>query len=171
LTRGWVTYYDDPRVAISDEGGSDIRMVFTCRRPSPTGSRCARSLDVAPGKRWANDKFAFKKEVFMSKLLRRDLSYEVLGAAFAVHKALGPGLLEACYEGAYVVELQHRGIDVARQVVYPLQYLGEYIGAYIADVVVANTIIVELKSVARLNEVMDAQLLNYLRLLSRRFTP
>jgi GxxExxY protein len=100
----------------------------------------------------------------MAKLFQLDLSYAVIGAAFAVHKTLGPGLLEACYEGAYVVELQHRGIEVARQVVYPLQYRGEYIGAYMADVVVANTIIVELKSVSKLNEIMEAQLLNYLRL-------
>jgi GxxExxY protein len=92
------------------------------------------------------------------------LSNAVLRSAFAVHSTLGPGLLEACYEGAYVVELQHRGIDVARQVVYPVQYLGEYIGAYVADVVAANSIIVELKSVSKLNEVMEAQLLNYLRL-------
>jgi GxxExxY protein len=100
----------------------------------------------------------------MEHIIQKELSAIVLDAAFAVHRGLGSGLLEACYEGAYVVELQHRGIDVARQVVYPLQYRGEYIGAYIADVVVANTIIVELKSVARLNEVMEAQLLNYMRL-------
>jgi GxxExxY protein len=75
----------------------------------------------------------------MSKLLHLDLSNAVLRSAFTVHTALGPGLLEACYEGAYVVELQHRGIEVTRQVVYPVQYLGEYIGAYVADVVVAGT--------------------------------
>ncbi len=100
----------------------------------------------------------------MSKLLQLDLSNTVLRSAFTVHKTLGPGLLEACYEGAMCVELASRGIQVARQVVYPLTYKGEYIGAYIADIVVANTIIVELKSVAKINEVMEAQLLNYLRL-------
>jgi GxxExxY protein len=100
----------------------------------------------------------------MEYIVHKELSGVVLDAAFAVHKTLGAGLLESCYEGAYVVELQHRCIDVARQVVYPLQYRGEYIGAYIADVVVANTIIVELKSVTKLNEVMEAQLINYLKL-------
>jgi GxxExxY protein len=53
---------------------------------------------------------------------------------------------------------------VERQVVYPLTYKGEYIGAYIADMVVENKIIVELKAVSRLNEVMEAQLINYLKL-------
>jgi GxxExxY protein len=65
---------------------------------------------------------------------------------------------------AYAVELVSHGIGVARQVVYPLNYKGEYIGAYVADMVVENKIIVELKSVAKLNVVMEAQLLNYLRL-------
>ena len=47
---------------------------------------------------------------------------------------------------------------------YPLYYKGEYIGAYIADLVINDRIIVELKSVSKLNTVMDAQLLNYLKL-------
>jgi GxxExxY protein len=109
------------------------------------------------------DKFAFK-EVFMSKLLHASISNKVLGAAFAVHASLGSGLLESAYEGALVVEFAYRGISFERQKVYPLEYRGEYVGAYIADIVVENTIIVELKSVTKLNEVMEAQLLNYLRL-------
>jgi GxxExxY protein len=100
----------------------------------------------------------------MSEFIHRDLSDVVLKAGFAVHHSLGPGLLEAVYEGAYVVELMRAGVHVERQVVYPVVYRGEYVGAYFADIVVENTIIVELKSVSRLSEVMEAQLLNYLRL-------
>jgi GxxExxY protein len=100
----------------------------------------------------------------MSGLIHRELSNVVLGAAHTVHAKVGLGLLEAVYEGAYVVELMHAGVHVERQVVYPVVYRGEYVGAYFADIVVENTIIVELKSVYRLNEVMEAQLLNYLRL-------
>jgi GxxExxY protein len=81
-----------------------------------------------------------------------------------VHGVLGSGLLEAAYEGALVVEFEYKGIPFERQKVYPLEYREEYIGAYIADIVVGNTIIVELKSVSKLNEVMEAQLVNYLRL-------
>src|SRR5512138_1118281 len=65
---------------------------------------------------------------------------------------MGPGLLESAYEGAMVVELAHNGIPFERQKVYPLEYRGEYIGVYIADIVAENTIIIELKAVARLNE-------------------
>jgi GxxExxY protein len=107
--------------------------------------------------------FAFK-EVSMQEIIHKELSGVVLKAAFAVHGVLGSGLLEAVYEGAYVVELEFAGVRVERQVVYPVEYRGEYVGAYIADILVENTIIVELKSVSRINEVMEAQLINYLRL-------
>ncbi len=100
----------------------------------------------------------------MSGLIHRELSDVVLGAAHTVHAKLGLGLLEAVYEGAYVVELARAGVHVERQVVYPVVYCGEYVGAYFADVVVENTIIVELKAVYKLNELFEAQVINYLRL-------
>ena len=100
----------------------------------------------------------------MAKLYKKQLSDKVLGMAFSVHNILGPGLLESAYEGAYCVELTHSGITFSRQKVYPLHYKGELVGAYIADLVVDNTIILELKSVKQLNHVMEAQLINYLRL-------
>jgi GxxExxY protein len=100
----------------------------------------------------------------MELLLHKDLSDKVLGMAFSVHDILGPGLLESAYEGAYCVELARAGLPVERQRVYPLHYKGELVGAYIADIVVADTIILELKSVAALNKVMEAQILNYLKL-------
>jgi GxxExxY protein len=95
----------------------------------------------------------------MSHIIHPLLSNKVMGAAIAVHKALGPGLLEAAYEGALEVELNYRNIRVERQVTFPLTYRGVYIGAYFADMVVENTIIIELKSVSKLNEVMSAQLI------------
>jgi GxxExxY protein len=100
----------------------------------------------------------------METLLHKELSNKVLGMAFTVHNILGPGLLESAYEGAYCVELTRAGIPFERQRVFPLHYRGEMVGAYIADLAVANTIILELKSVSSLNKVMEAQLLNYLRL-------
>jgi GxxExxY protein len=63
-----------------------------------------------------------------------------------------------------VYELQRAGIPFERQRVYPLHYKGELVGAYIADLVVDNKIILELKSVSALNQVMEAQIINYLRL-------
>ena len=100
----------------------------------------------------------------MSKLLYPELSNKVLALAFNVHNILGPGLLESCYEGSMVVELKRAGIPYQQQQVFPLQYKGELVGGYIADLVVGSKIILELKSVKTMHEVMEAQLLNYLRL-------
>ena len=97
-------------------------------------------------------------------MVYESLSRKVLGAVFNVHNLLGPGLLEAAYEGALVVELEHMGLSVGRQVVYPLHYRGQYVGAYIADLVVEGKIILELKSVFKLNPNMEAQVINYLKL-------
>jgi GxxExxY protein len=100
----------------------------------------------------------------MSVLIHKELSDQVLGAVFSVHNVLGPGLLESAYEGALVIELKHRGLAFDRQQVYPLSYKGELAGAYIADLVVENKIILELKSVQAITHVMEAQIINYLRL-------
>lgn len=95
-----------------------------------------------------------------SMLMFKELSDKVLGAAFAVHNVLGPGLLESAYEGALCIELQRQGIAIERQRVYPLYYKGELAGAYVADLVVDGKIILELKSVRELTPVMEAQLVN-----------
>ena len=100
----------------------------------------------------------------MAQMLYPELSRKVLGACFAVHNALGPGLLESAYEGALVIELRRLSLSFQRQVIYPLYYRGELAGAYVADLVVEDTIILELKSVQKLTPVMEAQLINYLRL-------
>ena len=99
----------------------------------------------------------------MEKLLYRKLSEQVLGACFAVHNALGPGLLESAYEGALVIELGWQGLSFERQAVYPVHYRGQLAGAYVADLVVEGTIILELKAVQKLTAVMEAQIINYLR--------
>jgi GxxExxY protein len=100
----------------------------------------------------------------MAQLLYPEFSKKVLGACFAVHNALGPGLLESAYEGALVIELGRRSLGCDRQVIYPLYYRGEMAGAYVADLVVEGTFILELKAVERLLPVMEAQVINYLRL-------
>ena len=100
----------------------------------------------------------------MSKLIYLELSNKILSAAFTVHSILGPGLLESCYERAIGVELERAGIPYQCQQVFPLQYKGVMVGDYIADIVVDNTIILELKSVQALNEVMFYQIISYLKL-------
>jgi GxxExxY protein len=100
----------------------------------------------------------------MSQIYHQELSDKLLGMAFTLHNILGPGLLEVAYEEAFCVELRLAGIFFERQKVYPLTYKGYDIGGYIADIIVDNAVILELKSAAKLNEVMDAQLINYLKL-------
>ena len=75
-----------------------------------------------------------------------------------------PGLLESAYEGALVIELGCLGFSYERQAVYPVYYRGQMAGAYVADLVVEGSVILELKSVQKLTPVMEAQILNYLRL-------
>jgi GxxExxY protein len=92
----------------------------------------------------------------MAEFMQKQLSYKILGMAFSIHNILGPGLLESAYEGAFCVELTKTGFPFSRQKVYPLYYKGELIGGYIADLVVDNSVILELKSVRALNSVMEA---------------
>ena len=100
----------------------------------------------------------------MAHIAFKELSHQVLEAVFSVHNILGPGLLESAYEQSLVIELQRRGITHSRQKIYPLYYKGELAGAYIAVLVIDNKIILELKSVRQLTSIMEAQLINYLRL-------
>ena len=100
----------------------------------------------------------------MAQLVHRSLSHSVLGSAFSVANILGPGLLEAVYEQALVIELTHQGLQVEQQKAFPVFYKGELTGAYLADLVVEDTIILELKSVKEFAPAHEAQLVNYLRI-------
>ena len=94
-----------------------------------------------------------------------ELSNQVIGAAIEVHRHLGPGLLESVYRDCMAYELKERGIKVAREVSLPVRYKAmEFPGAYRADLVVEDKLILELKAVDILLPVHGAQLLSYLRL-------
>jgi GxxExxY protein len=129
---------------------------FAQSRPSPSGSPVGSALTGLREKDGCLQK-TISGGNGMSKLVHYELSCQVLNAVFSVHRAVGPGLLEAVYEGSLCVELEYIGLSFERQKVIPVIYRGEYVGAYFADLVVENTIILELKSVKALNEVMDAQ--------------
>lgn len=96
------------------------------------------------------------------------ISEQVIGCAIEVHRDLGPGLLEEPYHTGLCVELAHRGISFERQTVIPLEYRGVKIGHYIPDLIVENTVVVEVKSVLRFEDVFTAQMLTYLRLTHMR---
>ena len=98
-----------------------------------------------------------------------EISRRVIGAAFTVHSALGPGLLESAYEACLEHELSGRGMRVARQVPVPVVYRGVMIECgYRADLIVEETVVVELKAVERLQPVHVAQALTYLRLTGKK---
>ncbi len=96
-------------------------------------------------------------------LPRDDLTYSIIGAAMSVHSELGPGLFEGVYENALCVEFKKRDINYQRQRRYQIQYAGEDVGDMIADLVVEDKVIVELKSVQELLPVHEAQIIAYLR--------
>jgi GxxExxY protein len=94
---------------------------------------------------------------------------QVVDAALAVHKNLGPGLLESVYETCLCHELHKRGVPFARQVALPVVYDGARLDAGLRlDLLVADCLIVELKAVETLNPLFAAQLLTYLKLAGRR---
>jgi GxxExxY protein len=94
---------------------------------------------------------------------------DVVDAAIAVHRTLGPGLLESAYEVCLAHELEKRGRSVLRQVALPLVYDTIKLEAgYRIDLIVDNGVIVEVKSVEAIAPVHEAQLLTYLRLSQRR---
>lgn len=89
----------------------------------------------------------------------------VIGAAIEVHRSVGPGLLESTYQVCLSRELELRGVVHQREVVLPLQYKGVTLDkAYVIDLLVEDSVIVELKSVATLLPIHEAQILTYLKL-------
>jgi GxxExxY protein len=100
---------------------------------------------------------------------RDPLTALIIGGAIEVHKVLGPGLLENAYEECLAIELTERGLAVARQVPIPVFYKGHRVDlGYRIDLLVNETVIVELKAIAELLPVHEAQLLTYLKLASKR---
>lgn len=95
----------------------------------------------------------------------RDLTHQVIGCAMKVHSAMGPGLLESVYEMCLADELIRSGLDVRRQVAVDIQYAGRTMpSALKLDLIVNDSLILELKSVERTLPIHEAQLLSYLRL-------
>jgi GxxExxY protein len=93
------------------------------------------------------------------------LGERVVGLAIAVHRHLGPGLLESAYEECLCAELAEAGIAFGRQVPLPIVYKSVRLDCgYRMDIVAENELIVEVKAIDRLLPIHDAQLLTYLRL-------
>ena len=91
-----------------------------------------------------------------------EITYKINGAIFEVNRILGPGFLEKVYENALLIEIRERGLKVENQVSINVKYKGNNVGQYIADLLVEEKVIVEIKTVEKLTNIHEAQLLNYL---------
>jgi GxxExxY protein len=97
------------------------------------------------------------------------ISNRVICAAIEVHKTLGPGLLESVYEACLCHELECQGLSFQRQVHLPVKYKNiELDCGYRLDLVINDKVIVELKSVAKIEPIHEAQLLTYLKLTNHK---
>lgn len=104
----------------------------------------------------------------MTKKEVTQLSYEITGLAIKVHKVLGPGLLESVYERCLQHELIQNGYRVVQQVAVPVVYDGISIDTELRlDLLVNDTIIIELKAIEHTLPVHEAQLITYMKLLQK----
>jgi len=93
------------------------------------------------------------------------ITERIIEAALEVHKVLGPGLMESAYEECLCRELALRGIGVERQLPLPVEYKGARLDcAYRVDLLVEQSVVVEIKSVSSIEPIHEAQLLTYLKL-------
>ena len=100
-------------------------------------------------------------------LEHEELTGRIIGAAIEVHKALGPGYIEAIYENALVLELRAHGVPFQRQLSVPVLYRGTEVGLHRLDLYVADTIVVELKAIKALEDIHFAVARSYLRAVGR----
>ena len=92
-----------------------------------------------------------------------DITYKIRGAVFEVNKILSSGFLEKVYENALLIELKNLGLKAENQVPLKVTYKENIVGDYFADIIVENQVLVELKTVEKLDKIHEAQLLNYLK--------
>lgn len=96
-------------------------------------------------------------------ILYKDLSYKIVGLAMQVHTELGFGFLEKVYENSLMVLFEENGLHAVQQVPIAVSFHGRIVGEYVADIVVEDSIILELKALDRIAEIHKAQTLNYLK--------
>ena len=110
----------------------------------------------------------FPVKFIPSDMPENAITERIIKCAIAVHRELGPGLLEEVYEEALDIECKLDGLGVARQFKVPVLYRGKIIGEYKPDMLINELVIVEIKSVERFDPVFEAQVLTYLRITQKR---
>jgi len=104
----------------------------------------------------------------LTKKLLDELTYEIIGCAIEVHKALGPDLLESVYEKCLFKELTLKDLKVLSQIKVPINYKGLDLDADLRlDILVEDLVVVEVKAVEKVNSLHEAQILSYMRLLEK----
>ena len=96
-------------------------------------------------------------------LIQDDLTYRIRGCVYEVFRELGGGFLEKVYERALIEELKSAGLSVSAQHPVKVYYKGKVIGEYVADLIVEDCVLVELKAQKELTKENEAQILNYLK--------
>ena len=92
----------------------------------------------------------------------KELTEKIIGCAYAVYNKMGFGFLESVYEKCLLIELRKAGLNAESQKPITVYYDNENVGQFLADIVVEGTIILELKSVRKIVEAHEVQLVNYL---------
>jgi GxxExxY protein len=100
-------------------------------------------------------------------LEHNELTEKIIGCAIAVHKKLGPGFLESIYENAFILELKRQNLQVERQQEVIVKYDGIEVGRHRLDLIVDDTIVVELKAVKNIEDVHFAIVKSYLKALEK----
>ena len=95
------------------------------------------------------------------------LTEKIIGCAIEVHKKLGPGFIESIYENALIIELQKKGLPFDRQKEVVIQYDGVEVGRHRLDLIVNDTIVVELKAVKNIEDIHFAIVKSYLKALRK----
>ena len=99
----------------------------------------------------------------MGEYKHSDITEQIIGAFYRVYNTLGHEFLEKIYENALAIELKKQGLSIVQQAPIKVYYDDGLVGAYYADLLVSDSVIVELKAVEALADEHHAQLLNYLK--------
>ena len=110
----------------------------------------------------------FPAKIISSDLPENAITERIIKCAIAVHREIGPGLLESVYEEALDIECKLDGLHVSRQFKVPVLYRGQIIGEYQPDMLINDLVIVEIKSVERFDPVFEAQVLTYSKITRKR---
>lgn len=95
----------------------------------------------------------------------QEITKKIIGAAYSVHHYFGFGFLEKVYENALAIELRKNGLKFEQQIPIKVYYGDEIVGEYVADFLVENKVLVELKSMKKIEEAHHSQIINYLKAL------